>query len=42
MINFKKILKSFKLRDELNPKVWENPKDAENSTMKKEVREKLL
>ena len=42
MINFKKIIKSFKLRDELNPKVWDNPEDAEDSKLKKNIREKLM
>jgi len=42
MSNLKKILDSFKLKDSLNPKVWENPKDPKEATMKSKVREALM
>ena len=37
MKNFEDILKSFSVRDTLNPKVWENPKDPDKAKMKKKV-----
>lgn len=42
MSNFQKILDSFQLKDTLNPKVWKNPDDPENATMKPIVRKALL
>ena len=38
----KKIIDSFSIRDSLNPKVWENPKDPNKATMVPKVREALL
>lgn len=38
----KKIIDSFSVRDTLNPKVWENPKDPNKVTMVPKVREALL
>jgi hypothetical protein len=38
----KKIIDSFSVRDTLNPKVWENPKDPNKATMVPKVREALL
>ncbi len=38
----KKIIDSFSVRDSLNPKVWENPKDPNKATMVSKVREALL
>jgi len=38
----KKIIDSFSIRDTLNPKVWENPKDPNKATMVSKVREALL
>jgi hypothetical protein len=38
----KKIIDSFSIRDTLNPKVWENPKDPNKATMVPKVREALL
>lgn len=35
------IIKSFKLKNELNPKLWDNP-DTENPTLKDEIRNTLL
>ena len=42
MGEFNKILKSFSLQDTLNPKIWENPDDVENSKMKSKVRNALM
>lgn len=42
MSNFEKILKSFSVRDTLNPKIWENPSDPKKSVMKPKVRKGLL
>lgn len=41
MDNLNKIISSFKLRDELNPKIWDEPKNGD-ITLKEDVREKLL
>ncbi len=41
MGELKKIISSFKLRDELNPKLWDNDDNGE-PTLKDDVREKLL
>lgn len=41
MKNFEVILKSFSIRDTLNPKVWENPEDPEKASMKKKVKDAL-
>ena len=41
MKNFEDILKSFSVRDTLNPKVWENPKDPDKAKMKKKVLDAL-
>ena len=35
------ILKSFAVRDTLNPKVWENPDDPKKATLKPKVKEAL-
>lgn len=42
MGEFTKILKSFSIKDTLNPKIWENPDDVENSKMKPKVKEALM
>jgi predicted nucleotidyltransferase len=42
MNNFQKILDSFQVKDTLNPKVWENPSDPNDATMKSKVRKALL
>jgi hypothetical protein len=42
MENFKNILKSFYVKDELNPKIWENPEDPSNAKMKDDIRERLI
>jgi predicted nucleotidyltransferase len=42
MNSFQKILDSFSVKETLNPKVWENPSDPENATMKPKVRKALL
>lgn len=42
MSNFDKILKSFSVKDTLNPKVWENPKNPDEATMLPKVRKALL
>lgn len=42
MNSFQKILDSFSVKDTLNPKIWEQPSDTENSTMKPKVRKALL
>lgn len=36
------ILKSFAVRDTLNPKVWENPDDPKKATLKPKVKEALI
>jgi len=41
MNKYKKILDSFKLKDTLNPKIWENPDSTEESSMKSEIRKAL-
>jgi hypothetical protein len=38
----KKIIDSFSIRESLNPKVWENPKDPNKATMVPKVRQALL
>jgi predicted nucleotidyltransferase len=42
MSNFQKILDSFSVKNTLNPKVWENPKNPDNSVMIPKIRETLL
>ena len=42
MENFKKILSSFYIQDELNPTIWTNPDDVSHSKMNDEVRKSLL
>lgn len=42
MSKFSNILKSFSIRDSLNPKVWENPKDPNKAVMVPKVRKALL
>lgn len=42
MGEFTKILKSFSIKETLNPKVWENPDDVEKSSLKPKVREALM
>lgn len=41
MSNLQKILDSFKLKDSLNPKVWENPENPKKATMKSKVKNAL-
>jgi predicted nucleotidyltransferase len=41
MSNFQKILNSFSLKDTLNPKVWTNPSEPEESVMIPKVRKAL-
>ena len=41
MNNFQKILNSFSVKESLNPKVWENPKNTDQSVMIPKVRETL-
>lgn len=41
MKNFEEIIKSFSVRDTLNPKVWENPQEPEDAKMKKKVLDAL-
>jgi len=42
MKKFQKILDSFSLQENLNPKVWDNYEDIDKATLKSEVRKKLL
>jgi hypothetical protein len=42
MNDFSKIIKSFKLRDTLNPKIWENPSDPGDTKMIPQIRQALL
>jgi len=42
MENFNKIIKSFYVKDELNPKIWDNPDNASNAKMKDDIRKSLL
>jgi len=42
MNNFQKILDSFSIKDTLNPKIWENPKEPNNSVMIPKVRKGLM
>ena len=42
MAQISTILKSFKVRDTLNQKVWENPNDGEKATLKPKVKDALL
>jgi predicted nucleotidyltransferase len=42
MSNFQKILDSFSVKETLNPKVWENPKNPDKSVMIPKIRETLL
>jgi hypothetical protein len=42
MNNTQKILNSFSIKDSLNPKVWENPKDPKNATIVPKVRKALM
>lgn len=42
MSKFNKIIDSFKLKDSLNPKVWENPEDPKKATLKPKVRKALV
>lgn len=42
MSNYKKILASFSIKETLNPKVWENPKDPNKAVMVPKVRKALL
>lgn len=42
MENFNKIIKSFYVKDELNPKIWDNPDSASNAKMKDDIRKSLL
>ena len=42
MNQFQKIIDSFSLKNTLNPKVWENPKDPKKATMVPKVRRALM
>jgi len=42
MSNFQKILDSFSIKDTLNPKIWENPKEPNKSVMIPKVRKGLM
>ncbi len=42
MNQFQKIIDSFSLKNTLNPKVWENPKDPKKATMVPKVRKALM
>lgn len=42
MSNYKKILDSFSIKDTLNPKVWESPKDPNSATLVPKVRKALM
>jgi predicted nucleotidyltransferase len=42
MNNFQKILDSFSIKDTLNPKIWENPKEPNKSVMIPKVRKALM
>ena len=42
MNNFQKILDSFSVKETLNPKVWENPEDPNDTTMVVKVRKALM
>ena len=42
MENFNKIIKSFYVKDELNPKIWDNPDNASDAKMKDDIRKSLL
>jgi predicted nucleotidyltransferase len=41
MSNFQKILDSFSIKDTLNPKIWETPKEPNNAVMIPKVRKAL-
>lgn len=42
MSNFQKILDSFSIKDTLNPKIWENPKEPNKAVMIPKVRKALM
>lgn len=42
MSNFQKILDSFSIKDTLNPKIWENPKEPNEAVMIPKVRKALM
>lgn len=42
MSNFQKILDSFSIKDTLNPKIWETPKEPNNAVMIPKVRKALM
>jgi predicted nucleotidyltransferase len=42
MNNFQKILNSFSVKESLNPKVWENPKNPDKAVMIPKVRKALM
>jgi len=42
MNNFQKILNSFSVKETLNPKIWENPKNPDKATMVPKVRKALM
>lgn len=42
MNKFKKILDSFSVRETLNPKIWDNPTEPDESKMKSKVRSALM
>lgn len=42
MENFDNIIKSFYVKDELNPKIWENPDNPSDAKMKEDIRKRLM
>lgn len=42
MNKYEKIIKSFKLKNTLNPKVWENPKNPKESKIKPKIKDALV
>jgi len=42
MENFDKIIKSFYVKDELNPKIWDNPENPSDAKMKEDIRMRLM
>lgn len=42
MSNLNKIIDSFRLKDSLNPKVWENPENPKEAILKPKIRKALL
>jgi len=42
MENFDNIIKSFYVKDELNPKIWDNPDNPSDAKMKEDIRKRLM